>query len=130
MWSLPGHSRTHTWARHAAHAYEVNFFLHCEHLPLFNPTCSTLTTFWILPVLGVKEPLFHFLLLKFSKQSSTSSSLNSSVLIQNVCITYGYIKKMEENPHPRPTTPVVEGVVPRPLVGPVHPTHPLIICWH
>ena len=36
-------------------------------------------------------------------------------------ITYGYIKKMEENPHPRPT-PVVEGVVPRPLVGLVHPS--------
>ena len=41
-------------------------------------------------------------------------------------ITDGYIKEMEENPHPRPTTPVVKGVVPRPLIGPVHPTHHLL----
>ena len=34
--------------------------------------------------------------------------------------------EMEENPHPKHTTLVVEEVVPRPLVGPVHPTHPLI----
>ena len=84
-----------------------------------------------LPAVEVLQAIFNQLLTKLQCcLDFAGTGAPTVVLIQNVCITYGYIKKMEENPHPRPTTAVVEGVVPRPLVGPVHPTHPLIIRWH
>ena len=84
-----------------------------------------------LPTIEVLQAIFNQLLAKLECcLDFAGTGAPTVVLIQIVCIIYGYIKKMEENPHPRPTTPVVEGVVPRPLVGPVHPTHLLIIRWH
>ena len=76
----------------------------------------------LLSAVEVLQAIFNQLLAKLQCcLDFAGTGAPTVVLIQNVCITYGYIKKMEENPHPRPTTPVVEEVVPRPLVGPVHP---------
>ena len=84
-----------------------------------------------LPAVEVLQAIFNQLLAKLKCcLHFTGTGAPTVVLIKNLCITYGYIKKMEENPHSKPTTPVAEGVVLRPLVGPVHPSHPLIICWH